>query len=333
VAVVLAEYVGALVPALAGKTVPVAMAVTIGFAALQWRGVKASAAAQTVTSAAKALVLLALVAACFLLPATAPAPVAAAIVPVGGALLAAIVVALQGVIYTYDGWTGVIYFSGELEEPGRDVPRAMIGGVLAVTAIYLLLNLAFLHVVPVAALAGEPLAAAAAAHTVLGPAADTVIRVILVVGLLSAVNALVLMGSRVAYAMSADGLFPRAGATVNPGGTPTVALAASVAVALAFIATGTIDIIIAVLAFFFVANYILAFISVFVLRRREPETPRPYRAWGYPWTTGLAIAGSIAFLAGMAASDTKNSVYAVALLAASYPAYRIASRWIDRTPT
>ena len=177
---------------------------------------RTAGAAQTLTSAAKALVLLALVAACFLLPATAPAPVAAAAVPVGGALLAAIVVALQGVIYTYDGWTGVIYFSGELGDPGRDVPRAMIGGVLAVTAIYLLLNLAFLHVVPVAALAGEPLAAAAAARTVLGPSADTVIRVILVIGLLSAVNALVLMGSRVAYAMSADGLFPRAGATVNP---------------------------------------------------------------------------------------------------------------------
>lgn len=333
VAVVLAEYVGALVPGLAGKTVPVAMAVTIGFAALQWRGVKASAAAQTVTSAAKAFVLLALVAACFLLPATSPAPVAAAAVPAGAALVTAIIVALQGVIYTYDGWTGVIYFSGELEDPGRDVPRAMIGGVLAVTAIYLLLNLAFLHVVPVAALAGEPLAAAAAARTVMGPAADTVIRVILVVGLLSAVNALVLMGSRVAYAMSADGLFPRAGATVNPGGTPTVALAASVGVALAFIATGTIDIIIAVLAFFFVANYILAFASVFVLRRREPETPRPYRAWGYPWTTGLAIAGSVAFLAGAVASDTQNSIYAVALLAASYPAYLIASRWIDRNPT
>jgi APA family basic amino acid/polyamine antiporter len=332
VAVVLGEYVGALVPALAGRTVPVAMAVTVGFAALQWRGVKVAGTAQTLTSAAKALVLLALVGACFFLPATAPAPVAAKAVPAGGALLAAVVVALQGVIYTYDGWTGVIYFSGELEEPGKDVPRAMIGGVLAVAAIYLLLNLAFLHVVPVAALAGEPLAAAAAARTVLGPAADTVIRIILVIGLLSAVNALVLMASRVAYAMSADGLFPRAGATVNPGGTPTVALAASVGVALAFIATGTIDAIIAVLAFFFVAEYILAFASVFVLRRREPDAPRPYRAWGYPWTTGLAIAGSAAFLAGAVASDTRNSLYALALLAVSVPAYLIATRWIDRSP-
>jgi APA family basic amino acid/polyamine antiporter len=334
VAVVLAEYVGALVPGLAGRTVPLAMAVTVAFAALQWRGIREAGAAQTLTSAAKGLVLLALVGACFLLPRVSPPPdVAAAAVPAGSALLAAIVVALQGVIYTYDGWTGVIYFSGEVRDPARDIPRSMIGGVLAVTGIYLLLNLAFLHVVPIAALAGEPLAAAAAARAVLGPAGDTVIRVVLIVALLSTVNALLLMAPRVLYAMSADGLFPRAGTSVNRGGTPTGALVASTAVALAFIATGTFNAIVAVLAFFFVANYVLAFASVFVLRRREPETPRPYRAWGYPWTTGLAIAGSLAFLAGAAASDTRNSLYAAGLLAASYPAYLLAARWIDRNPT
>jgi APA family basic amino acid/polyamine antiporter len=334
VAVVLAEYTGALVPALAERTVPLAMAVTVAFAALQWRGVRTAGTAHTLTSAAKALVLLALVAACFVLPVRTPAAAtASAVVPAGSALLAAVIVALQGVIYTYDGWTGVIYFSGEVRDPARDIPRAMIGGVLAVTAIYLLLNLAFLHVVPLAALAGEPLAAAAAARAVLGPAGDTVIRVVLIVALLSAVNALVLMAPRVLYAMSADGLFPRAGASVNRGGTPTGALVASTAVALAFIATGTFNAIVAVLAFFFVANYVLAFASVFVLRRREPETPRPYRAWGYPWITGLAIAGSLAVLAGMVASDTANSIRAALLLAASYPAYRIAARWIDRNPT
>ena len=331
VAVVIGEYAGALSPALEGKTVPLAMAVTLGFAALQWRGIRASSLAQTLTSAAKGLVLLALVAACFLLPAAGPAaPAAARAVPAGAALLAATVVALQGVIYTYDGWTGVIYFSGEVRDPARDIPRSMIGGVLAITALYLLLNLAFLHVVPLAALAGEPLAAGAAARAVLGPAGDTVIRIVLIVALLSTVNALVLMAPRVLYAMSGDGLFPRAASSVNRGGTPTGALVASTAVSLAFIATGTFNAIIAVLAFFFVANYVLAFASVFVLRRREPETPRPYRAWGYPWTTGAALLGSLAFLAGAAASDRRSSVYALALLAASWPAYRLAARWSGR---
>ena len=78
-----------------------------------------------------------------------------------------------------------------------------------------------------------------------------------------------------------------------------------------------------VLAFFFVANYTLSFTSLFVLRRREPEKRRPYRAWGYPWTTGLALGGSMAFLAGAVAADTRNSLYALLLLAASYPGFRL----------
>jgi basic amino acid/polyamine antiporter, APA family len=333
VSVLIGEYAGALVPALQGRTVPVAMAVTLGFATLQWRGIRTAGFAQTLTSAAKALVLMALIGACFILPATPPPlPASPAALPVGAALLAAVIVALQGVIYTYDGWTGVIYFSGEVRDPARDIPRSMIGGVLAVTAIYLLLNLAFLHVVPLPALAGEPLAAAAAARSVLGAAGDTVIRVVLIVALLSAVNALALMAPRVLYAMSDDGLLPRAASAVNRGGTPTGATLASTAVALAFIATGAFNTIIAVLAFFFVANYVLAFACVFVLRRREPETPRPYRAWGYPWTTGAALLGSLAFLAGAVLSDPRTTLYAGAVVAASVPAYLLAARWINRHP-
>jgi basic amino acid/polyamine antiporter, APA family len=102
-----------------------------------------------------------------------------------------------------------------------------------------------------------------------------------------------------------------------------VALAASVGVAAVFAATGAFNVIIAALSFFFVANYVLSFLSVFVLRRREPAAPRPYRAWGYPVTTGLALVGSVAFLAGAVASDTTNSLYALGVLAASWPVYRL----------
>ena len=79
----------------------------------------------------------------------------------------------------------------------------------------------------------------------------------------------------------------------------------------------------AALAFFFVANYAMAYISVIVLRRREPDLPRPYRAWGYPWTTLIVLLGSIAFLAGAVISDKQNSLWALAILAASYPLYLI----------
>ena len=326
VAALLAEYAGGLIPPLAGREVLVAAAVVIGFAVLQWRGIRQAGAAQTITTAAKALVLVALVVACFVLPVRYPPEAATpGVLPQGAALLTAIVLALQGVIYTYDGWTGVVYFSGEVRDPGRDIPRSMLGGVLLVTAIYLLLNLAFVHVVPLASLAGDPLAAGSAAHALFGDTADTIIRLVLTVALLSSVNALVLMGSRVAYAMSEGGLFPRQGATVNAGGTPTVALAATVAVAMAFIASGTFNTIIAVLAFLFVASYVLSFVAVFVLRRREPDKPRPYRAWGYPWTTGLGLLCSLAFLAGMVAGDTRTSLWALGVVASSYPLYLLTS--------
>jgi APA family basic amino acid/polyamine antiporter len=127
--------------------------------------------------------------------------------------------------------------------------------------------------------------------------------------------------------MSRDGRGSSKAAVVNDGGTPTVALLASTIVAVIFVLFGrTFERVITVLAFFFVANYALSFISVFVLRKREPEKPRPYRAWGYPWTTATALLGSIAFLVGAIASDTTNSLIALVALAASYPAFR-AFRW------
>lgn len=325
VAVVIGEYAGALVPALGGRPVAVACAVVLALALLQWRGVRPAGRAQEAMSLLKAAVLLGLVGACFLLPAAPAAPPAAAVpaLPSGAALGLAFVLAMQSVIYTYDGWTGVIYFGGEVRDPARDVPRSIFGGVLLVAALYLMVNLAFLHVLPLGALSGEPFAAGAAARAVLGAGGDRAVGVLLVAALLSSVNAFLLMAPRVLHAMSADGLVSPRGAAVNAGGTPTVALAATTAVALAFLLTGTFGAIIAVLAFFFVANYVVCFAAVFVLRRREPETPRPYRAWGYPWTTGLALLGSLAFLAGAAAADPRNSLLALGVLAASWPVYRL----------
>src|SRR5207237_5677288 len=125
------------------------------------------------------------------------------------------------------------------------------------------------------------------------------------------------------YAMSADGLFWRGATEVNRGGTPDVALLISSLLATLFIITGTFETVIAKLAFFFVANYTLSFVSLFVLRRREPAAERPYRAWGHPVTTGLALVSSVAFLIGAAVMDARNSMYALVLLALSVPIYAI----------
>ncbi|PYT04262.1 MAG: APC family permease, partial [Acidobacteria bacterium] len=132
----------------------------------------------------------------------------------------------------------------------------------------------------------------------------------MILSMLSAVNACQLMATRVLFAMSRDGLFSTRAARANEGGTPTVALFFSTLVAVLFIVTGTVDQVLAVVAFFFVVNYAISFAVVFLFRRREPDRPRPYRAWGYPWTTGFSLLGSIAFLGGAITSDTRNSTYA-----------------------
>jgi basic amino acid/polyamine antiporter, APA family len=330
VSLLIGEFAGGLVPALDGKrpAMAVAVAVAIGFAVLQWRGIIWGSRSQNITSLFKALAFLVLIVAAFLLGGNG-APVAATspAMPVGLALIGALVLSLQSVIYTYDGWNGVVYFSEEVTDPGRDIPRSMFGGVFAVIAIYLLVNLALLYVLGISNMAGQDYAAGAAAQVIFGQHGDTVFRALAILSMLSAINAYHLMSTRVLFAMSRDRLFAKKAAEVNKGGTPAVALFTSVAVAVVFIVFGqTFEKVITVLAFFFVANYTLSFISVFVLRRREPDKQRPYRAWGYPWTTGLALLGSILFLVGAIASDTRNSVYALLLLAASYPVFRISKR-------
>jgi APA family basic amino acid/polyamine antiporter len=208
----------------------------------------------------------------------------------------------------------------------------MFGSLLIVAAIYLLINLAFLYVLPVGAMAGSTLAAARVAETIFGPRGDTVVRLVVILALPSAVNACLLMSSRVLFGVGRDGLGPRMATRVNDGGTPTVALVASAAVSLLFLATGGFNRAIAIAAFFFVADYALSFMAVFVLRRREPRASRPYRAIGHPWTTGVVLAGSIAFLVSAVAADRENSLWALALLAISYPAFRLTRRRVASSP-
>ncbi|MFL6228556.1 MAG: APC family permease [Pyrinomonadaceae bacterium] len=332
VSVVIGDYAGALFPAFAGKTVPVAVSVTIIFALIQWHGIRWGGAVQNVTSLLKCLAFVALVAACFIFgggarPADA-ATTTTAPMSHGLPFVFALVLALQAVIYTYDGWAGVVYFSEEVEHPARNIPRSLFGGVLLVMAIYLLVNLALVYVLPLASIAGRDLAVGAAAQSIFGAGGERVIRALTVVSMLSGLNAYHLMATRVLYAMSRDRLFSERAARVNEGGTPTVALFVSCAVAVLFVVLGgAFAHIIAALAFFFVAIYTMTFASLFVLRRREPEVPRPFRAWGYPWTTVVALVGSVVFLVGAVAADlagdSRDSLYAVALLAASYPAYRL----------
>ncbi len=324
VSLLIGEFTGALFPSLSGRAILIAATVAIAFAVLQWRGIVWGSKTQNYTSLLKAVAFCLLIAAAFIFGGQRSSTATAQVLPAGIGLLTALVLSLQAVIYTYDGWNGVVYFSEEITDPGRDIPRAMFGGVITVTAIYLLVNVALIYVLPISQIAGQDFAAGAAAEVIFGRYGNAIFRSLTIISMLSAINAYHLMSTRVLFAISRDGLFAKRAAEVNEGGTPAVALLASASVAVLFVLFGrTFDRVITVLAFFFVANYTLSFVSVFVLRRREPEKARPYRAWGYPWTTGVALVGSILFLIGAVAADMRNSIYALALLAVSYPLFRL----------
>ena len=329
VAIVISEYSGHLFSVLAGpeKVKIISVSIILGFGVLQWRGVRWGGTTQLLTAAIKTIGFLILVLASFLkggathqaaLLSTAAVPPLAT----GWPLAVAFMLGLQGVFYSIDGWDGVIYFGEEVREPGRDVPRAIFGSVFSIMGIYLLLNLLPLYLLPMNEIAGNTFVLGTVADRIFGSLGDPVIRSIMVISMLSCLNANQLFCSRTLYAMSADRLFFRQAAKVNKGGTPTVALLLSTIAGIAFV-IGSFQRVIAMLSFFFVANYTLTYTSLFVLRKREPEMNRPYRAWGHPWTTGIALGGSALFLIGSIATDRENAPWALGMLILSYPVYRL----------
>ena len=300
-------------------------AVVLAFALLQWIGVRSGSRAQMVTAIAKTGAFVVLIIACFVWghgQSVQAGDTARLAVPSGFALLTALVLSMQAVIFTYDGYYAITYFSGEVRDPAREIPRSIFGGVIAVGLLYVLVNLAFLYVLPLSKMAGDPLVAGSAAREVFGTKGDTVLRSIMIVSLLSAVNAFQLMASRILYRLGALGFLPSA-EYVNRGGTPSVGLLLSTIVVLALVITGTFELVLAITAFFFVAQYVLTFGSLLILRKKEPDAPRPYRAKGHPWTTRGVFVLSVAFLLGAAAADTRNSIYSLILLALSWPLYLI----------
>jgi basic amino acid/polyamine antiporter, APA family len=343
VAIVIGEYSGELVRPLAGHVKLIAVVIIFAIFVLQWRGIKWGSGAQLLTAAVKSFAFVILVAACFLwgghARSTATAYASGApTLSSGWPLAVAILLGLQAVFYSIDGWDGVIYFGEEVRNPGRDIPRAIFGSVATVMGIYLLINAAVLYVLPMREIAGNTFVLGTAAEKIFGPYGDTIIRAIMVISLLSCLNANQLFCSRTLYAMSCDRLFFRSFTRVNAGGTPTLSLFLSSLVGVLFV-LGSFEIVIEMLSFFFVANYMVSYASLFALRKKEPQMERPYRAWGYPWTTGVALIASALFLVGSIAPDLKAvtttgkvwppspAMLALLILLLSYPVFRL-MRWI-----
>ncbi len=293
---------------------------------LNWRGVRAGSGTQQVTSFLKAIALLAFVVACFALGGRGgsvvaqSAAVAAPTTPF--ALFVAIVLAFQLVIGAYGGWNSVIYFAEEDENPGRNIPRSLHVGVLLVIGLYLLVNLALLHVLSEAQMAASKLAAADAMQLVFGARGGQIVTVLALLSIFGIVNAVLMFTPRTLYALARDGLVSRHALKVNEGGTPVVALAVTALVAVVLIALGTFEKLMAIYAFFGVANNIILLGALFFLRRRAPDLPRPFRTWAYPFAPLAVLGISVALFVGFIISDPRNSLHAILLLAVSYPIYR-----------
>jgi len=333
-AIVIGEYSAVLLPFLHAWQKPLGVSILLFFAFLQWRGVKWGRHAQLITAALKTGALLLLVAACFLLgshfhaAAEAASPASAGALPSGWLLATAILLGFQFVVQTVDGWDGIIYFGEEVQDPGREVPRAIFASVLSIMGIYLLLILAMLYILPMNEITGNIFALGTVANKVFGSYGDPILRVIMIVSLLSCINACQMFATRVLYSMSRDRLFFNPASKVNAGGTPVFALLLSTIVGIVFV-LGNFERIVAMLSFFFVANYTLSYSSLFLLRKREPDMPRPYRAWGYPWTTGIALVASVIFLVVSLQEDKSNAPIAFGILLASYPLFRVL-KWVSR---
>jgi APA family basic amino acid/polyamine antiporter len=325
VAIVISEYSGHLFPILAGadKIKIISVAIIAGFGILQWRGIRWGSGTQLFTAALKSAAFLILVLACFLMGGTAHKSAVienavAMAIPSGWAFIVAVFLGLQAVVYT-----------------GRDIPRAIFGSVFSIMGIYLLLNIVALYILPMKEIAGNTFVLGTVADRIFGSLGDPIIRSIMVISMLSCLNANQLFCSRTLHAMSCDGLFFRRAAKVNVGGTPTFSLLLSTIVGIIFV-LGSFERVIAMLSFFFVANYTLTYTSLFVLRKKEPQMERPYRAWGYPWTTAIALIGSVLFLVGSIATDRDNAPLALGMLVLSYPVFRLmkwAAQRADAKPT
>ena len=309
--IAIAEFIAVIGPIPSNAIRFVAVAILVAIVGLQWLGIRISSQFQEVTTSLKCVAFLALVAMCLIVPARGGASAGMA----SSMTFSGLLVALQAIVITYGGWQSPLYFIEEDRDPSRNLPRTMIGGVLAVMGIYLLVNIALLKVLPMSELSGATLPAADAARVISGAHGRDLITILSVISLVPLLNAVMMMGTRVVFAMGRDRLFWSRTSTVNPGGTPDTATLLTTAIAVGLIVTGTFERLIAMTSFFLAANYSLCCLALIVLRRREPELRRPYRAWLYPWSVWVVMAGGVIFLVAMLFGDSLNGLAALGLLA------------------
>jgi basic amino acid/polyamine antiporter, APA family len=246
----------------------------------------------------------------------------------GTVALTGFLFALVPVMFTYSGWNAAAYMAEEIRNPGRNVPLALMVGTAAVVAVYLLLNVLYLLVMPVgelAAVKGSVLDVVA--ERLLGVRAGDVMGIVSIVSLAAGINAWTFAGPRVYFAMARDGLFFPAAARVHPKyKTPAFSIAAQALLAIVMILTGTLDALANYVGFAITLFAGIAVAAVFVLRKREPQAPRPFKALGYPVTPALFALASFAIVVNAIITNPVPTLTGALIIAAGVPLYFVFRR-------
>jgi APA family basic amino acid/polyamine antiporter len=284
-----------------------ASSIIIGLTVVNYLGVRFGGAVQNFCALAKIAAMAGLVIAVLLAPGVGDLAnlhtSSAVIHPMGFALLVAMAGAIQGAFWGYDGWYNVTFIAGELRNPQRDLPRALIVGILIVAFVYVTMSAIYAYVLPIDVMAQSKLVAADVAERVVAGGGKW-IAVAVMLSTFGAANAVILTGPRLYYSMSQDGLLPsRLGGAHPRYHTPAAALVMQATWSIVLLFSGTFDTLtdtlIFVSWFFYAANAA----AVIVLRRREPDAPRPFRVPGYPWVPVVFVAFGLAYLVLTLAND------------------------------
>ena len=299
------------------------IALLLGLAFVNTRGVKQGAGVQNVFTLLKVAGLVMLI----VLAAVTGQGTAAHFTPVfpaqfTGSMLTAIGVAMISTLFAYDGWHFVGFVGGEIRDPQRTVPRSIFLGVFIVIAVYVAANLAYIFVLGQARIAASERVAADAMTAMIGPVGATLISLAILCSTFGAISANVLAGPRVLFAMARDGTLVRRLADVHPRHqTPANAIWALAIWAGVLTLTGGYEHLITMSQF---ANWIfftMVVLSVVVLRRTHPEWPRPYRVTGYPYTVLVFVLVSVAFVVNTLIASARSSMMGLLLLLLGVPVY------------
>lgn len=234
-----------------------------------------------------------------------------------------LLLALVPVMFTYSGWNAAAYVAEEVRDPGRNVPRALGLGTVVVVALYLGLNMLYVYAIPIArlgALQGTLIDAVGA--RVLGASSGRLIAAFTVVSIAASLSAMVLAGPRVYFAMARDGLFPDAAGRVHERfHTPSVAMVAQGIWSGVLVLSGGLSALVAYTGFAIVLFSGLSVASLFILRYRHPDAPRPFRAWGYPWAPAVFVAASAVIVVYEVIRNPRPSATGLAVIAAGMPVF------------